>query len=268
MHPRKIKMIHYLLTYTSKGLCGAVLFLALISSPARAASCDPVLTPFPGSDLGYGSHGNRCEGFYVANVSSESLEVVSVLQGILLFDWKPDVVLQVSAPDFTQGPVNVRAVAIPLKTYYRMDGTVAPQQSMQWPIKDIVFPGQLKAPRLGVYGWVGSENDKTFVPLRVTQKDSSKSSRSQAKTYLILRSSVDVDTVLSRYSTVKSNQCAKFAEWQEQNSAPVNAGWPVTITLPEFSGKKGDLCLEFAAKEKNNDEWLKLQIRIWRPPSP
>jgi hypothetical protein len=115
---------------------------------------------------------------------------------------------------------------------------------------------------------VGSENDKTFVPLRVTQKNSSKSSRSPAKTYLTLRSSVDVDTVLSRYSTVKSNRCSKFAEWQEQNSAPVNAGWPVTITLPEFSGKKGDLCLEVAAKEKNNDEWLKLQIRIWRPPSP
>jgi hypothetical protein len=263
-----MKMVKYLLTYTSSGLCGAVLVLALISSPARAASCDPVLTPFPESELGYASHGNRCEGFYVANVSSGSLQVVSVLQGSLLFDWKPDVVLQVSAPNFTQGPVKVRAVAIPLKTYYRMDGSVAPQQTMQWPIKDVIFPGQLKPPRLGVYGWVGSENDKTFVPLRVSQKDSSKASRSPAKTHITLRSSVDVDTVLARYSTVKGNQCSKFAEWQEQNSAPLNAGWPVTITLPEYSGKKGDLCLEIAAKEKNNDDWLKLQIRIWRPPSP
>jgi hypothetical protein len=244
------------------------LLLALSVSPVRAASCDPVLTPFPGSDLGYASHGNRCEGFYVANVSSESLEVVSVLQGILRFDWKPDVVLQVSAPSFTQGTVNVRAVAIPLKTYYRMDGTVAPRQTMQWPIEDVIFPGQLTAPRLGVYGWVGSEKDKTFVPLRVTQKDGLKSKQSQANTHLILRSTVDVDTVLWRYSTVKRNRCSRFVEWQEQNTAPVNAGWPVTITLPEPSGKKGDLCLEIAAKEKDNDEWLKLQIRVWRPPSP
>lgn len=261
-------MYNYLFKYTSRCLCGAILVLALIISRVQAASCDPVLTPFPGSDLGYASHGNRCEGFYVANVSSESLEVVSVLQGILLFDWKPDVVLQVSAPNFTQGAVNVRAVAIPLKTYYRMDGTVAPLQSLQWPIEDVVFPGRLTAQRLGVYGWVGSKNDKTFVPLRITQKDSSKSIRSQENTYLTLRPSVDVDAVLWRYSTVKNNRCSRFVEWQEHNTAPVHAGWPVTITLPELSGKKGDLCLEIAAKEKNNDEWLKLQIRIWRPPSP
>jgi hypothetical protein len=260
--------LNYLLACTYKCLSGIVLVLVLTLTPVQAASCDPVLAPFPGSDLGYASHGNRCEGFYVANVSSESLEVVSVLHGTLLFDWKPDVVLQVSAPNFTQGTVNVRAVAIPLKTYYRMDGTVSPVQSMQWPIEDVVFPGQLTAQRLGVYGWVGSENDKTFVPLRVTQKDSSKSIPSKENTYLILRSSVDVDTVLWRYSTVEGNQCSRFVEWQEQNAAPVNAGWPVTITLPQLSAKKGVLCLEIAAKEKNNDEWLKLLIRIWRPSSP
>jgi hypothetical protein len=259
---------NYLFAYVVRCLNGAFLVFALTIPSVQAASCDPVLAPFPGSDLGYASHGNRCEGFYVANVSSESLEVVSVLQGTLLFDWKPDVVLQVSAPNFTQGTVNVRAVAIPLKTYYRMDGTVSPEQSMQWPIEDVVFPGKLTAQRLGVYGWVGSENDKTFVPLRVTQKEGSKSVPSQENTYLILRSSVDVDTVLWRYSTVQRNRCSKFGEWQEQNAAPVNAGWPVTITLPKLSVKKGDLCLEIAAKEKDNDEWLKLRMRIWRPSSP
>jgi hypothetical protein len=257
--------LYYIFTPASQCLNALWLVFVLTMSPVQAASCDPVLTPFPGSDLGYASHGNRCEGFYVANVSSESLEVVAVLQGTLRFDWKPDVVLQVSAPNFTQGTVNVRAVAIPLKTYYRMDGTVSPIKTMQWPIEDVVFPGQLTARRLGVYGWVGSENNKMFVPLRVTQKDSPKSILSQEDTYIIFRSSVDVDTVLWRYSTVQDNQCAKYVEWQQQDAAPVNAGWPVTITLPQLPGKKGDLCLEIAAKEKDNDEWLKLQTRIWRP---
>ena len=261
-------MFNHLLACTSKCLCGAVLIFGLIISPVQAASCDPALAPFPASDLGYTSYGNRCEGFYVANVSSESLEVVSVLQGTLEFEWKPEVVLRVSAPGLTQGTVNVRAIAIPLKTYYRLDGTVSPQQSMRWPIGDVIFPGKLTAQRLGVFGWVGTENDKIFVPVRVIQEDSVQSPLPKENTYLIVRSSVDVDTVLSRYSTAKGNRCSKFVEWREQNSAPVHAGWPVTITLPKLSGEKGDLCLEIAAREKDNDEWLKLSIRIRRLSSP
>jgi hypothetical protein len=257
-----------LLSCTYKCLGWAVFFFVLTSIPVQAASCDPVLAPFPGSDLGYVSHGNRCEGFYVSNVSSESLEVVSVLRGNLYFDRKPDVVLEVSAPDFTQGDVNIRAVAIPLKTYYRMDGRVSPEESMRWPIGDVVIPGRLTAQRLGVFGWVGTESEKTFVPLRVTQKNSAKSAPAKENTYLIVRSSVDVDTLVWRYSTAKGSRCSKFIEWQELSDAPVNAGWPVTLTLPERSAQKGNLCLEIAAKEKDNEEWLSLSLRLWRPSAP
>ena len=248
-------------------LLGAVLFFVLGLIPVQAASCDPVLAPFPGSDLGYTSLGDRCEGFYVSNVSSESLEVVSVLYGNLHFDWKPDVIMEVSAPGYTKGAVNIRAVAIPLKTYYRMDGIVSPKGSMRWPIGDVVFPGKLTARRLGLFGWVGTESDKTFVPLRVSQKNIAKSKPAKENTYLIVRSSVDVETVLWRYSSVAGNRCGKLNEWQEHHEAPVNAGWPVTIALPHSSAQKGNLCLEIAAKERDNDEWLSLSIRIWRPSS-
>jgi len=257
-----------LLSSSYECLVWAVFFFVLTIIPVQAASCDPVLAPFPGSDLGYTSHGTRCEGFYVSNVSSESLEVVSVLYGNLHFDWRPDVVLEVSAPNFSKGDVNIRAVAIPLKTYYRMDGTVSPEESMRWPIVDVVFPGRLTAQRLGEFGWVGTVSDKTFVPLRVTQKDIPKTAPAKENTYLMVRSSVDVDAVLWRYSTAVGTRCSKFIEWQEQTDAPVNAGWPVTITLPERSAQKGNLCLEIAAKERDNDEWLSLLIRIWRPSSP
>lgn len=248
-------------------LLGVVFLIAATLVPVQAASCDPVLAPFPGSDLGYTAHDDRCEGFYVSNVSSESLEVVSVLYGNLHFDWKPDVVIEVSAPTYTKGAVNIRAVAIPLKTYYRMDGTVSPKKSLRWPVKDVVFPGQLTAQRLGVFGWVGTESDKTFVPLRVTQKDRAKSVPAKENTYLIVRSSVDVDTVTWRYSSAEGKRCSKFNQWQEHPNAPVNAGWPVTITLPKRPAQKDDLCLEIAAKERDNDEWLSLSIRIWRPSS-
>ena len=259
---------NYLLSCLYECLLGAAIFFALTLAPVQAASCDPVLAPFPGSDLGYTSHGARCEGFYVSNVSSESLEVVSVLHGNLHFDWRPDVVMEVSAPNYAQGAVNIRAVAIPLKTYYRMDGTVSPKESMRWPIGDVIFPGKLAAQRLGLFGWVGTKSNKTFVPLRVTQKDTTKPAPAIENTYLIVRSSVDVETVLWRHSTATGKRCSKFNDWQEYHDAPVNAGWPVTITLPNGSAQKGNLCLEIAAKERDNDEWLSLSIRIWRPSSP
>lgn len=123
--------------------------------------------------------------------------MVSVLLGNLYFDKKPDVVLEVSAPNFTQGDVNIRAVAIPLKRYYRMDGSVSPEESMRRPIGDVVVPGQLSAQRLGVFGWVGTESEKTFVPLRVTQKNTAKSASSKEITYLIVRSSVDAILLFS-----------------------------------------------------------------------
>jgi hypothetical protein len=260
--------INYFLTCRYKYLLGALFIFTLTITHVQAAPCDPVLAPFPGSDLGYTVHGDRCEGFYVSNVSSESLEVVSVLHGNLYFDWRPDVVIEVSAPNYTQGEVNIRAVSIPMKTYYRMDGTVSPKESMRWPIGDVVYPGKLSAQRLGVFGWVGTENNKTFVPLRVTQKNIAKSAPAKENTYLMVRSSVDVDTVLWRYSTAVGKRCSKFNEWQEHHEAPVNAGWPVKITLPNGTAQKGNLCLDIAAKERDNDEWLSLSIRIWRPSSP
>jgi hypothetical protein len=260
--------LNYLLSCAYECLLGAAIFFLLALSPVRAASCDPVLAPFPGSDLGYTSLGDRCEGFYVSNVSSESLEVVSVLHGNLHFDWKPDVVLEVSAPNYTQGAVNIRAVAIPLKTYYRMDGTVSPKESMRWPIGDVIFPGKLAAQRIGVFGWVGTFSNKTFVPLRVIQKDNVKSAPADENIYLIVRSSVDVETVLWRYSTTMGKRCSKFNEWQEYHDAPVNAGWPVTITLPNRPAQNGNICLEIAANDKGSDEWLSLSIRIWRPSFP
>lgn len=245
---------------------GALLYL-MTGGQSAAASCDATLSPFPGSQLGYRPLTNRCEGFYVSNVSSGSLEVVSLIQGRLNYEWRPDVVLEVSAPPASSQPINVRAVAIPLKTYYRMDGELPPGGKLVWPIRDILYPGKLTADRIGIFGWIGDTGDRQFVPVRVRQiaPMADPASTETDSAHLVVRSSVDVDSILWRMSESPDERCQAFGRWQEVPQAPRHAGAPVLIRVPETADQTAGICLEVAAKERRSEDWLKLSIRIRTP---
>ena len=143
------------------GLLLAIVVSALWSMPSE-------LIPAKG-ELGYKQRNNRKEGFYEKSTGG-NLHVVSLLYGTLRFDWNPGVVLEILPPANLKRMVKVRAGAIPLKTYYRMDGTIPPKGNLTWPIGDVVYKAGLKADMIGVFGWIGSENQKTFVPLKIFQK--------------------------------------------------------------------------------------------------
>src|SRR5258706_10093833 len=97
------------------------------------------LPPLQDSQSGYQKRGDRCEGLYVSNVGSHSLTAMSFSLGKIRFDLTPLVKLQVSAPGQKE-PVNIRAVAIPPKTYYRMDYAGLPAGStMVWPVRDVLL---------------------------------------------------------------------------------------------------------------------------------
>jgi len=108
-------------------LLGLVLPCALL---AQSTKCEP-LSPLPGSTSQYKDRGNRCEGFYVADVGIKSIELISFTEGRLSYELKPGVKLQVSTPTQT-GQVHVRALAKPPKTYYRMDTTLEGSSVLIW----------------------------------------------------------------------------------------------------------------------------------------
>src|SRR5271166_5539989 len=92
---------------------------------AQSTQCDQ-LRPLPNSDVQYKERGNRCEGLYVADVGMRSLELVSFqLGGGLAYKLKNGEQLRVTAPGQTQS-LHVRAVAMPARTYYRMDAILNP----------------------------------------------------------------------------------------------------------------------------------------------
>jgi hypothetical protein len=136
-------------------LLSALLFIAgvCLSVVARADMPCPDLAPDNGP-LGFRrrTHGDRCEGFYKGNVSGEALSVAYLMSGRLPAGSEVEVRSVASNLE-----INVRAIALPLGTYYRMEGIVGPKTILRWPLSEVVQASQnLKGTDLGLYGWFGN----------------------------------------------------------------------------------------------------------------
>src|SRR5262249_47462123 len=112
----------------------AMPFSTAINAQSLDVSCDAHLQPIPGSQ-GYQKRTGavRCEGMYRSPVSGFGLEVVSFITGGLSFDLERDRQLSVLVPvtpSLLGEAVHVRAVGLPLRTYYRMDALVAPGERL------------------------------------------------------------------------------------------------------------------------------------------
>lgn len=231
---------------------------------AQANQCDRNLQPISGN-LGYVWRGDRCEGLYTSPVSAHNLEVVSLLKGKLRFELQRNTRLKVTAPNIAnvaKGPIQVRVVGLPLKAYYRMDAVLPATGQMLWPVDDVLLPSQLPATMIGLFGWVGPDTKKTFVPLLVTPQGEPPP---QGGVELLVRSPVEVEMLKWRASIVGRTP-ATLPPWQDVVTAPVPAGRPMAITLPD--GAPAVLRLEVAAKEQNKGEWSMLEIRVIRPGFP
>ena len=102
------------------------IFMAVVAVHAQPTEKCDTLVPAQGQ-IEYRWRQNRCEGFYRSNVSSGDLELVSLLVGRLSGETTRDSQLEIVVPAVPRplaGPIRIRAVAIPPRTYYRMDATV------------------------------------------------------------------------------------------------------------------------------------------------
>jgi hypothetical protein len=241
-------------SYASLFLClmFALFLVWLIVQAVQSDQCDPRLRPLPGH-VGYIWRGDRCEGLYLSPVAAGDLELVSLLQGKLHFDLQPQIRLQVSAPpiaDIVQGPIRIRAVALPLKTYYRMDTFLLPGRQFEWPVDTVLLPNGLSATHIGVFGWIDTEPEKIFVPLQVVQHGQP---QSQGSMELVVRSSIDIENLVWR-SSVEGEQASGPPRWLEVVATPLAGGRPVPIHLP--AGPRAVLRVEVAAKARQTDRWL------------
>jgi hypothetical protein len=240
----------------------------LVSASARSVqqpeSCD-TLVPAQGQ-IEYRWRQNRCEGFYRSNVSSGDLELVSLLVGRLAADATRTSPLEIVVPVLQRtlsGPIKVRAVAIPPRTYYRMDATVIPGGRLSWPIGDVLAPAQLSMDRLGVFGWVEAASERIFVPVRVAQSGQAKGAAAEP-IELRVRSASATDWIRWR-AHVDGVSPQELPEWQEA-ARGLDAWKPVTVALPP--GGAAILRVDVRAKPQNSDQTQLLSVRVARPDVP
>ena len=217
--------------------------------------CDK-LTPLQGSKTGYQKRGNRCEGVYVINIGAPSLVPKSFTLGPIRYDLNATPVLEISAPGQTE-PVNIRATAIPLKTYYRLDAVLPARSVLSWPLADVLVPEGLSSSRVGVLGLKGTDKDGVLVPVRVAPKGAATTS---SKPLLIIQASFDAQLVKWRWGPLHDQRCAALGQWQDAISYPVTAGWPITIDLSKLPG--GTHCFEAMAQSGVSNDWSPLKLRI------
>jgi len=245
-----------LLGYVCYWSLASVLMGLLGVSLVHAGPCDQHLKPIP-DRTGYMQRSGRCEGLYVSPVSAPTLELISLLRGKLEYDLDTDKQLEVTPPKVpptAPGPLYIRAVARPLKTYYRMDATIALGDRLIWPLLDVLEPLRLDASRIGLYAWLQTDTGKLFVPLRVALQ---RAAPSVGPIETVIRSTVDVEALLWR---VAGNQ-ETVSAWQ-QAGVNIAAGQPVSLDVPE--GPQAILHLEVAAKALHQDIWAKLFLDVWR----
>ena len=251
-----------------KCLCRASVILAISfgvadETKAQGKECDSRIKPITGT-LGYGwrEQGQRCEGLYESTVSAINLEVVSVLKGKLGADFQRSKKVHLFAPDLASlgsESVRVRAVALPLKTYFRMDAVMPASGDLVWPLDDVVERAKLPVGKIGIFGWVGSEAEKIFVPLEISPKGEKPAAGTVASVEMVVRSAIDIEQLAWR----TSSEGNKTTDWQKHPGVPVRAGKPITLVLP--GGESGVLRVEVAAKGLNIDKWTKLNILMFRP---
>jgi hypothetical protein len=232
----------------------------LHESSAQEKKCYP-LHPLPGSLSQYQLRANRCEGLYVADVASESIDVVSFTLGTISFELNSETQLRVSARTASQ-EVHVRAVALPRRTYYRMDATIPSDSILVWPVADVLLPERLGADRVGVFAWTGTEDKKIFAPVHVVTTDLDNVAR-RDEPNLYIELPFDADRIKWRWAPLQQSRCSDFHKWQDATTSPVTAGWPVKIKL---SGVPPGLsCLEVAATSQVSSSWQTLSTRVEMP---
>lgn len=203
--------------------------------------CDIRLRPADNPSTAYRARGERCEGAYVANVGGPSLEIAGFTIGVFSYKLEANEVIQIKNP--TNSTIFIRSSALPLSTYYRMDATIAPGKTLRWEVNEVLNGLQIQSNYLGVYGWSGTEGEKTYLPVKPVSSGTNGSDRSL---YLIIRTRVKAQEAKFRYALTGQN----FGNYENLNSPSGNR--PLVVVLPE--NLNGRYTIEVAAKLES--EWI------------
>ncbi|MCP4568804.1 MAG: hypothetical protein GY841_14600 [FCB group bacterium] len=230
---------------------------------SQEGCCDPQLDALSGS-TGYAirGSGNRCEGIYKRNTGSH-FEIVSILFQKLNYDLANETILKVSTPEYdstSNDTIHIRAYSLrenPNNYYYRMDGYFVRDDILLWPVGDVLEPLELSDKMIGLFGWLGTYEDRLYIPLSVQQQSDSDPTADFSKILLKVRWSVGVEQV--KWKIIGDDQ--QENDWMVIAESSLPPLRPVTIGIP--SGPSGPVKIKVAVLR--NGSWPSKTIELMRP---
>jgi hypothetical protein len=144
--------------------------------------------------------------------------------------------------------------------YYRLDAQLtARQPSLAWPVADVLLPMKLASDNVGVFGWIGTEDNKIYVPVLATPQRASVAQDGTIR--LVVRASDNVSNVQWRTGVMQQGKTAGLSDWNKMPKSSYWAGEAMVITLP--ASATGELYVEVSAQLQGTDEWLStLSMRV------
>jgi len=141
-----------------------------------------------------------------------------------------------------------------------MDARLPPSISLKWPVHDVLYPKKLSDKKIGVFGWIGNQLEKKYIPLKVTSR-MFQDKKNKKQIYVYLRASVDVMNVRWRFAQLSSNNfCSKAGKWIKTKKRVFNEGTRILCKIPE--NIKGPICIKVRADAMNSDEPLLCEAKI------
>ncbi len=219
-----------------------------ISNDSLVAQCSATVKSDSGSEFPYQHRSNRCEGFYEAQVSAPSIEVVGFYNGQFAFDQKQDEVITISLmrEDFSEW--NIQAIGIPLDYHYRMDAGFGDGGRLLWSTREVIYPNLIGKKSIGVYAWQKSGNVTYYSPLSVSTKYLNDLSDGGLR--LMVRAATSVNEVYWRSGNESWNRINKN----------YGAGQSVEIQIPSSDEK--ELIIEIKMKERSSGSWIPKKVYL------
>ncbi|MCX6142371.1 MAG: hypothetical protein NTZ35_04050 [Ignavibacteriales bacterium] len=225
----------------------------LLSEVCFGQLCDSTLKPYYTNAFRYEARTNRCEGFYIATVSSQTLDLVGVTRGVFHYELDINEVIEIQPPADANCVIHVRAQAVQTKMYYRMDTELAPRQRLLWPTREILFPNGLYPGKISVFGWYQDAGGKVYVPIRSAGRLSGIHNDSLFR--IVLRSAVDVDYVSYTWKSELANRSENHTM-----DRPFRSGTAIIVVLPEHL--RGRFTLLVQAKIRGSDDFVRNLVTL------
>lgn len=207
--------------------------------------------------------GGYCEGTVARKpVSGQRFEVRSVLKGELRFNSKKDRVVKIEIPTSRKG---VTIQGHDKRYTYRLDAQFNGTEPFEWKISEVVVPNHYPPDELFIFGYVGSESNRLYIPLQTSTASFSNTSK-LVTVYLL--ADEELENIAWRYvrcvNGVQNGPVSNWIQVGNGTGTSLNSRIDVTLRFPS-PPQSGEYCVDIKGESSSDpaDSKRVESLRVW-----